>query len=1727
MLSISDNLKVLQEQFAAALPDKIATLNRQYEQLDLCGWHSGQAEELYRGLHNLTGSAGTFGFRLVSDAARELQLQVKKLVDAEKIPAQHDWQAIRQALVSLELLSASQSPTEIYSTKVQGDSTLLNNKQPMIYIVEDDPDQAELLAQMLRDDGYRTRLFTDLNEFRTVLDDCQVPDAIVLDMIFPEGNDAGLVLLAELKKTWQESPPVVFVSVRDDVDARLAAYRAGASRFLIKPVSTTGLTTLLDTLTGRAPPQPFKVLLVDDDPLLLQAQATVLRAAGLIVEALTDSRGALDLIDSFRPEVLVLDMYMPDINGIELAALLRERDDYLNLPILFLSAETDMDQQLKAMNLGGDDFLVKSVDSEELVAVVIARARRARQLGALHSRLQTALYEREREHLALEHHAIVSVANASGDITYVNELFCRISGYSKDELIGENHGIVKSDMHPPQFYQDLWQTIRRGDVWKGEICNRRKDGRLYWVESTITPFMDAGGRPYQYVSIRTDISAVKAREEAQRAENAMRAIVGEAAARLLAADAHTLDTTIVRELRRTGEHLGADRAFLFQLNNNELSMSNTHEWCAPGIASQRSVWQDMSLQTIPWWGAQIRGDQPVIITEVAELPPEAATEKALFESLDIHALCGFPIRREGRTLGFFGFGQVAVTCEEDASTFDLLGLMASQIGNALLRAEGERVIHQQQRFTQDVLDSAPANIAVLNSEGVIVAVNEPWRRFAAANAAEAGAPIANTDVGTDYLAVRRQAEAADVPDTRGVVNGIESVMTGRAASFRHEYPCHDPDKIRWFEMTVTPLSGDGSGVVISHASITERKLAEVALSKSAQQLHATLESTKDGILAVGDKGDVLFMNRQFREMWNMSEALIQTTSDEQLLAYALTHIRDPEKFLARVKALYRSDEKSEDMIELTDGRIFERHSQSLKSGEYPSGRVWSFHDITERRRAEQAAESSKERLRRGQLFANIGTWEWNIVSGELFWTERIAPLFGYADGQLETSYDNFLAAVHPDDRQSVVDAVNACIEQDVPYDIEHRVVWPDGTERWLQERGAVVRDDQGAPLQMLGVVQDINDRKVAQMALIERERQLVEAQNLAALGNWSADLVSGELTWSNEIYRIFGYEPGTIVPSVEIFHAAVHPDDREMVNLSERQAEENGFYDIIHRICRPDGSIRHVHELARVSLNEQGKLIRLTGTVQDVTERIEAEQRVRETEQRFAFAVAGAGDGVWDWDIRTGNMTLSAEYELMLGYQPGELKPVIETWEAAIHPEDMEAVQQQVSAYLDGHNDQFDAEFRLRCKNGDYKWILCRGTIVKRDAGGNALRMIGIHSDINERKLAERALIDAREDAQRANQAKSDFLSSMSHELRTPMNAILGFGQLLEYDDALTDDHQDNVKEILKAGNHLLDLINDVLDLAKIESGRIDLSLEPVELDLVVEECLLLIAPLAAQSEISLKAHGCGGVIVRADRTRLKQVLLNLLSNAIKYNRVGGSVTLGVEPEMDDQVRILVTDTGHGVPPDRLEELFQPFKRLGAEQNQIEGTGIGLTITRRIIEMMNGKVDVKSKVGTGSTFWFELPTERLGAAAEVLELQPLKGFAETGAIDGVVYQTVLYIEDNPANLKLVSQILAHISQVRLITAHTHELGIELALTYQPSLILLDINLPGMDGYQVLKIIRSDPTLNQIPVVAVTANAMPRDIERGIEAGFANYLTKPLNVALFVDTVNRCLSGNIE
>ncbi len=427
-------------------------------------------------------------------------------------------------------------------------------------------------------------------------------------------------------------------------------------------------------------------------------------------------------------------------------------------------------------------------------------------------------------------------------------------------------------------------------------------------------------------------------------------------------------------------------------------------------------------------------------------------------------------------------------------------------------------------------------------------------------------------------------------------------------------------------------------------------------------------------------------------------------------------------------------------------------------------------------------------------------------------------------------------------------------------------------------------------------------------------------------------------------------------------------------------------------------------------------------------------------------------------------------------------------------------------------------ELTYICKDGSRFPALVSLTALQDDYGG-IIGYLLIGTDNSVRKRVESELYRAIEVADTANRAKSDFLSNMSHELRTPLNAVLGFAQILE-SGAPTASQKRSIDQILKAGWYLLELINEILDLALIESGKMTLSKEPVSVAEVMRECRAMIEPQAKTRGIAMSFETFDiPFYVIADRTRIKQVMINLLFNAIKYNKPDGAVTVECRLSDANALRINIRDTGEGLSEEQLGHLFRPFNRLGKEASVEEGTGIGLVVSKRLVELMGGTIGATSVIGVGSVFWIELG---LTAAPLFASQDAVSTALNSPETLGAVRDTVPHVEDNPANLELVEQLIARRPDLRLLSATDGNQGIDYARVHQPRVIVMDINLPGLSGIEAMRVLRADPSTAHIPIVALSANAVPRDIKKGLEAGFFDYLTKPLKVAEFMAALDAAL-----
>jgi PAS domain S-box-containing protein len=633
------------------------------------------------------------------------------------------------------------------------------------------------------------------------------------------------------------------------------------------------------------------------------------------------------------------------------------------------------------------------------------------------------------------------------------------------------------------------------------------------------------------------------------------------------------------------------------------------------------------------------------------------------------------------------------------------------------------------------------------------------------------------------------------------------------------------------------------------------------------------------------------------------------------------------------------------------------------------------------------------------------------------------------------------------------------------------------------------------------------------------------------------------LTMNPAVEKVFGYSPKEVIgKNVKLLMPEPYFSEHDGYLDNYLNTGKKKIINMVREVSglHKNGSIIPL-ELCVSESTENDKKI-FVGVLRDISERKASELAMELANRERNLILNSAGEGIYGLDIEGRTTFVNPTACKILGYTEEELLGtgqhimVHHSYADGTHyPKDKCPIY---AAFRDGKVHHESEEVFWKKDGSSFPVEYISKPIIDL---GKVVGAVVTFTDITARKNAEKELQhayneleiriqerthelnQAKELAERHNQAKSEFLSRMSHELRTPMNAILGFAQIMNESrkDPLSDSHKSRLGQILKAGNHLLELINEVLDLARVEAGKITVSLEPVNIAELATDVLNVVRPMAEKFNIRLvdEITTQYNVHIFADRTRLKQVLLNLLSNGIKYNRKEGSVTLSLDKQKDGTINILVTDTGMGIPSEKLEKIFVPFDRLDAEGGEVEGTGIGMTISKKLIELMNGRIQVHSAMGKGSQFSVSLPScdpKMIDNNYEFLS------FESSSSETSKQKLTVLYIEDNKTNVLLVQDILSDFPEVNILTAPQATMGLDLAYAHQPDLILLDINLPGMDGFEALKRLQNMVETHDTPVIALSANAMQKDIDRAKEAGFKDYITKPIDMAKFKNKIDEYL-----
>ncbi|NJR61926.1 MAG: PAS domain S-box protein [Cyanobacteria bacterium CRU_2_1] len=1190
-------------------------------------------------------------------------------------------------------------------------------------------------------------------------------------------------------------------------------------------------------------------------------------------------------------------------------------------------------------------------------------------------------------------------------------------------------------------------------------------------------------------------------------------------------------------------------------------------------------------------------------------------------------------------------------------TRDANGRPTQVLGTAIdITAEKRlKAAHEQAEAT--LIDSEARLRAIFNQAAVGIAQTDPSGRFLRVNRWLCDL-LGYTPA---ELLERTVNDITYLCGQEAIPSGMQALLAGEVhdCSFEKRYVCRD-GQLRWVNVTISVVRNEQGtpqyfiGVV---EDIEQRKQAEAALHESEATNRALLEAIPDLMIRLTRDGTYLnFIPAKDFEIL-LPDPQLPGKSIYEVMPLAFAQQR-----MYYVEHAFRSGKTQVYEYELMiNGTLRHQEARITVSGTHEA--LVIVRDITKRKQTEDALYDSEERWQLAIQGNNDGIWDWSLKTGKLFYSTRCREMLGYADPEIEDSFEGWSNLTHPDDLDRVMTALRAYLDRQIPtYMIEYRLRSKDGSYRWVLSRAQALWDEDGSPLRIVGSRSDITDRKNAEDALREKEEQLRLAIDFTQLGTWDWRIPPDQLLWNENTARLLDLPADRLEVTSQDWIDRLHPEDRDWVlEISERALKNRTIYEAEYRVIWNDDSIHWVLGKGHGVYDEAGQVVRMVGVIMDISDRKYAEEALRQSEAQLRTlvenlpfdcwvcdadgryiiqnlsaiqnwgnmigytkaeagipgnirerwqsneALALAGEVVLDEvqytsrdqtrtvfsilaPVRDGDMIrgivgvsiditarkqaeealresearfrqlaeniqevffiyspdysqlfyVSPALQKLWGLPPEQLYQNPHLWMDFIHPDDRDHILSQLPSRIE---QEYTAEYRLVRSDGEVRWTHIRAFPVQ-NTQGEIYRIVGLFEDITDRKQSEMMLQQAKDAAEAANRAKSEFLSRMSHELRTPLTAILGFAELIATDSALSQDNQENLAIISRNGTHLLTLINDVLEMSKIEVGKITLDETSFNLYHLIDtvEELLRFKAIAKGLELRIERSINVPQYIQTDKTKLRQVLFNLLDNAIKFTNAG-YVILRVRqgdremretqdpsphppiPSPHLSLTFEIEDTGAGISLEEVTTLFDAFTQTETGRQLQEGTGLGLAISRQFVQLMGGDISIQSLVGQGSTFTFTIqfkPACEGSALSTSSALQRVIGLTT----DQPIYR-ILLVDDQVLSRKILRRILAPLGfDVR--EAVDGQEAIDQWESWQPHLIWLDLRMPGIDGYEVARIIRAresgqdseeqTPALHTTKIIALTASAFEEQRSMALAAGCDDFVAKPFQRATLLEKI---------
>nr|WP_103667650.1 PAS domain S-box protein [Pseudanabaena sp. BC1403] len=1321
-----------------------------------------------------------------------------------------------------------------------------------------------------------------------------------------------------------------------------------------------------------------------------------------------------------------------------------------------------------------------------MVRDISDRKRAEQALQQLNQSLETKVTERTQEiqlqaqMLEQIHDAVISTT-MDGTIQTWNIGAERLYEYKSNEAIGQNVSMLYLEEDLPIMEPEVFRPLMRNGTHEVEIQNRTKSGKIIYIGLRLSLVRDALGNPIRLIGCSDNISDRKQAEKALKESE-----------RLFSTLVSTSPVAITR----------------FDRPLNCIYVNE--RWCE---MTGRSAASAMGRG----WLDAVHPDEQDMIRGMIEHEFFSPSSRQLMLTGE-----GRHLRPDG-TINWC-FIQLVKEFNESGKVTGYIGSL-TDIGD---RKQAENALRESQVLLQTVLDAFPLSVFWKDRESVYLGCNQFFAHTTSLNSVQD--IVGKTDL--DFSNSETQVLAYRADDLQVIESGIAKI------NFEEMVTTPTGEQI-WVQTNKIPLrnaEGNVIGVMGTFQDISDRKRAELALAQKEQQFQELANASPSVIYSIVQS---LHGAPYFEYISPAAEKIHELTVAEayqnSAIIFEQMHPDDLQGYGDAIEQSLKTLQPfSHEWRIITNSGTKWLRGNSLPSQRKNGDVVWQgvVTEISDRKQAELELQKTTDRLALALKSGAIGYWEWNIQQNIGFWDDRMYELYGLCketDSQIVCEI--WSNSLHPDDL-----ATNEMLLQQIAtgqideYDTEFRVVYPDGSIHFNKAYGKLERDADGKPLSITGINFDISDRKQTEIALQSSEDRFRRVFDSSVVGMLFADFQGNIIDANDRFLEMVGYTREDFQTGAIDWLAMTPPEYIEQDYASME-------YLLKHRQIAPWEKEYYRKDGSRVSILIGAALLQDKNNeticvILDISDRKNAEAVLRESDQRWQFALESVGDGIWDWNTQTNEVFFSQQWKALMGYADDEIENKFESWENLAHPDDIAQSYADINKCLNRETLFYENEHRLRCKDGSYKWILARGKVFEWDVNGRALRMMGTHTDLSDRKQAEAQLKHINEELLLATRLKDEFLANMSHELRTPLNSILGMSESLKEEvlGSLNERQLKAISTVESSGEHLLSLINDILDLSKISSGMMELYIESVSVKNLCSSSLVFVKQQAFNKRIQIYSHIPTHINnINIDERRIKQVLINLLTNSVKFTPNEGNISLLVaigsgdtwqgEATIPQQLREMnsprivfqVVDTGIGIAPNDLPRLFQPFIQVDSALNrQYEGTGLGLALVKQIVELHDGQVMAESEVGKGSRFSVVLPYDMSLSSASESEPTATTSLPQDVNPENAIAPLILLAEDNEANIQTFTSYLTAVNY-RIIVAKNGEDAVAMAKANSPDIILMDIQMPIMDGIEATKQIRLDLNLINTPIIALTALAMEGDQERCLAAGANSYIAKPVKL----------------